>query len=164
MSPTEIFTLTMTLMTAGALVYGKVTERRAQRATAKEAAEKLALEAQQNAGESDDRIASRRLEEIERLDKAVRELRADVKELQEQRKQDLQTIDAQADELEATNDDLDHAIDLFTKVKAVFAGYVTRMENAWPAGGAMPLLTPEERELLAAELPRRARRTRERTT
>lgn len=165
MTPTEVFTLTMSLLTAGALLYGEVTKRRAQKQQAAAEAERLRLEKAENTVESDDRIAARRLEEIVRLDEAVKELRADVKELQEQRQQDARTIGAQADELEATNEDLDHAIALFTKIKAVFAEYADRIEAAWPQGVGiiMPALTADERALLDAELPRRARRVRERT-
>lgn len=105
--------------------------------------------------ETDDKIAARRLGEIQRLDALVKELRADmnamketIAELQKRDNEKQRTIDTQADELERTNE-------ILSDVRRLFSEFVKRVEFAWEAGHeTMPSLTREERELLEHTRPR----------
>lgn len=106
--------------------------------------------------ETDDKIAARRLGEIQRLDTLVRELRADmtqmqatIAELQLRDRQKQTTIDEQASELAATNS-------LLNDVRKLVFQFVARVEFAWESKHeVMPTLTRAERDLLEHTIPRR---------
>lgn len=106
--------------------------------------------------ETDDKIAARRLGEIQRLDALVTGLRADmtqmqetIAELQKRDREKQTTIDEQASELAATNK-------LLSDVRKLFFQFVERVEFAWDSKhDVMPSLTRAERELLEHTLPRR---------
>lgn len=108
--------------------------------------------------ETDDKIAARRLGEIQRLDALVKELRADmnamketITELQKRDSEKQETINSQRDELERTNQ-------VLADVRRLFAEFVARVEFAWESGhDAMPSLTKAERDLLEHTTPGRLR-------
>lgn len=125
----------------GILVF--ITNRRANRTSEK----KLTLEEQQAADEREDGIAERRRVELERLYGRVEKLEEIVKQLQAADRKKQVTINEQADELERTND-------ILSDVRALFSKFVTRVEEAWASGKAMPTLTTEERRLLEDTIPR----------
>ena len=106
--------------------------------------------------ETDDKIAARRLGEIQRLDALVTGLRADltkmqetIAELQKRDREKQTTIDEQATELAATNK-------ILTDVRKLFFEFVGRVEFAWESQhDVMPTLTRAERDLLENTVPRR---------
>lgn len=106
--------------------------------------------------ETDDKIAARRLGEIQRLDALVTGLRADmtqmqetIAELQKRDREKQTTIDEQASELAATNK-------LLTDVRKLVFEFVARVEFAWESQhDVMPTLTRAERDLLENTIPRR---------
>lgn len=108
--------------------------------------------------ETDDRIAARRLGEIQRLDALVRELRTDmnamketIAELQRRDTEKQRTIDTQATELEDTNA-------VLSELRALVYAFVKRVEFAWTEKHeVMPSLTRDERDLLENTIPTRLR-------
>lgn len=108
--------------------------------------------------ETDDKIAARRLGEIQRLDALVKELRTDmnamketITELQKRDTEKQETIDSQRDELEKTNE-------ILSDVRKLFSAFVKRVEFAWESGHeTMPSLTKAERDLLELTTPGRLR-------
>ena len=108
--------------------------------------------------ETDDKIAARRLGEIQRLDALVKELRTDmnamketIAELQKRDNEKQATINSQRDELDRTNE-------VLSDVRRLFAEFVARVEFAWESGHeTMPSLTKAERDLLENTTPGRLR-------
>jgi len=102
----------------------------------------------------DDRIAQRRLGEIERLDELVTGLRSEldemkksVGELEARDRKKQKTINTQANEIEKTNR-------LLSDLRTAFTQFVGRVEKAWDDGHPRPSLTAEERALLEDTIPR----------
>lgn len=91
--------------------------------------------------EAEDRIAERRLTEIQRLDDRIDELRSEVDGLKEQIKKDGRIIDDQAT--------------LIDKLRALVLSFVDRVEVAWrEQHPTAPALTAAERALLDEVHPR----------
>lgn len=119
-----------------------ITNRRANKTNEK----KLTIDERNAEVERDDKIAARRLGELNRLYERVAVLEKTVQDLLERDKEKQKTIDTQADDLEKTNDALD-------SVRSLFVSFVKRVEKAWKAGHQMPTLTTDEQALLEMTLP-----------
>lgn len=136
----------LSLVTAMAALLGVVlvfiTNRRANKTDEK----KLTLEEQAVEDAHEDKIAERRLGELNRLYERVAVLEKTVEQLIERDKQKQATIDTQAGDLERTNDALD-------SVRGLFIAFVKRVETAWRDGHTMPTLSADEQALLEMTLP-----------
>lgn len=141
----EVLTLVGTLVSFAGILFLYLNQRRASN-----------INEQATEVETDDKIAARRLGEIQRLDTLVKDLRADmdamketITELQKRDTEKQKTINSQRKELDNTNA-------VLAEVRRLFSDFVARVEFAWESGHeSMPSLTTAERELLEHTAPRR---------
>lgn len=144
----EILSLITGLTALAGVVLVFITNRRANATNEK----KLTLEEQQAEDAREDKIAERRLGELNRLYERVAVLEKTVEQLLERDRQKQATIDTQADDLDRTNDALD-------SIRSLFIAFVRRVETAWKDGHTMPTLTEDEQALLEMTLPASRLRT-----
>lgn len=150
MTPGEIFTGLGILVSLAGVVFVYANQRRANQVSEK----KLTVEERAADSAEEDRIAARRLSEIERLDDLVNGLRVEldamkkkIDGLEKSDREKQKTIDSQADELGRTNV-------LLSDLRSAFKAFVERVEKAWDDGHSRPSLTVEERALLENTIPR----------